>query len=292
MQQCYVSVLCNDNFLPGVLAMNQSLKNVGATHKYLVLLTPDVSAHVRHYLEAGGIRTKLVESLANPYAGQVSAELARTYTKLQVFGLTDYQKVVSLDLDMLVCANFDDVFNKPGWSAVNAGGMLPEHADWLALNSGFLVVEPNADLFADMLQQKDILPSYDKGDQGFLHSYFPEWSTLPHLHLDHAHNLYVGHLNRYHHLFGYHLPTANTPANARTIRVLHFWGPHKPWDFGQVDHAPSLYNDAFRLWWENFEQALANYPAAGQDNPVHQLVQGVTRFRKRVLADFMNKQAS
>lgn len=291
MQQCYVSVLCNDNFLPGAMAMHQSLRNVRSTHDYLLLITPEVSLNVRYYLEACGIGIQLVEPLINPYAGQVTEELARTFTKLRVFGLTEYQKVVCLDLDMLVCANLDHVFDKPGWSAVNAGGMLPEHADWLGLNSGFLVVEPDAAVFADMLRRKDVLPSYDRGDQGFLHSYFPEWSNLPHLQLDHAHNLYVGHLHRYNELFGYHLPTAHTPANARTIRVLHFWGPQKPWNFGKVDHYQSLYNEAFQLWWESYEQALAHYPAACRDTYLHQRVQAVTQFRKRVLADFVGKRA-
>jgi alpha-N-acetylglucosamine transferase len=290
MQQCYVSVLCDDDFLPGLMALHQSLKNAGAKFDFVLMVTPEVSGDVRRYLDACGITTREIEPVESPYAGWVTPELGRMFTKMRAFALTEYRKVVYMDLDMLVCANLDDVFDRPGWSAVNAGGMLPEHADWRQFNAGFMVIEPDAALFADLVRLKDVLPSADGGDQGFLHNYFPDWSKLPHLHLDHSNNLYAGHLNRYHELFGYHLPVAGKPADARTVRVVHFWGPFKPWDFGRVDYQPGLHNDAFRLWWENFEQALGNYPEACKDAYLYQRVLGVTRCRGKVLADQISEQ--
>ena len=41
-----------------------------------------------------------------------------------------------------------------------------------------MVLEPNDDLFSDLMAKKDIFPTYDGSDQGFLNSYFSDWQKL------------------------------------------------------------------------------------------------------------------
>jgi lipopolysaccharide biosynthesis glycosyltransferase len=287
MQQAYVSVLTSDDYLPGVLALHQSLRNVGAKAAFLLLVTPDVSPVVRQCLKECRISTREIAPVDSPYAGQVTPAFATMFTKLRAFELVEYQKVVYLDSDMLVCVNIDELFEKPGWSAVNAGGMLPENADWVDLNAGFLVIEPNLAQFGEMLRLKDVLPSKDGSDQGFLHSYFPTWPRQPHLHLPHTYNLYVGHLDRYCELFGYHLPAPGRPAAATTVRILHFWGAFKPWDYGRVDDEEALYNEAFRRWWATFRAVLEGYPAGHAGKAPHQLLMAVAAKQEKALIDFV-----
>ncbi|MBD0260841.1 MAG: hypothetical protein ICV83_34405, partial [Cytophagales bacterium] len=222
MQKTFATLLASDDYLPGVLVLHQSLKKTGTREGFLVLVTPEVSPPVLACLAGCGIPTRPVAPLESPYAGLANPAYLRVFTKLRIFELVDYQKVVYLDTDMLVCAGIDALFEKPAWSAVNAGGMLPEKADWVQLNAGLLVVAPDADVFREMAHLKDILPSSDGGDQGFLQAYRPQWPDEPHLHLDHAYNLFVGHADRYARLFGYHLPPAGRAPDDRTIRVLHF----------------------------------------------------------------------
>ena len=114
-------------------------------------------------------------AVANPAPGTTYRHWNHTYSKLQIFGLTGFERLVFLDADMLVCANLDELFERPHFPAVNAGGLLPEHRDGVTINSGLLVVEPDADRCREMLSLVGGLPTRDHGDQTFLHAYFPDW---------------------------------------------------------------------------------------------------------------------
>ena len=46
----------------------------------------------------------------------------------------------------------------------------PDH-----FNAGVLLIKPNMDIYEDMISKREILPSYDGGDTGFLNAYFPNW---------------------------------------------------------------------------------------------------------------------
>ena len=142
------------------------------------------------------------------------------------------------DADMLVCANIDDLFERPHFSAVNSGGRLPELAHWRDLNSGLLVLAPDAALHRDLLGKVGHLDVKDHGDQTFLHAYFPEWPARQELHLDHGDNMFVDQMDRYAGSFGYRLPTRDEAVagaahnGAPLFRVLHFVGGLKPWHRG------------------------------------------------------------
>ena len=45
----------------------------------------------------------------------------RVFTKLRALGLTDYAKVVMLDVDLLVTQNIDDLFDLPAPAALMRG---------------------------------------------------------------------------------------------------------------------------------------------------------------------------
>ena len=41
-----------------------------------------------------------------------------------------------------------------------------------------MVIKPDLGTFEDLMNKKDILPSYDGSDQGFLNEYFSTWHKL------------------------------------------------------------------------------------------------------------------
>ncbi len=41
-----------------------------------------------------------------------------------------------------------------------------------------MVIKPDKKTFRDLMAKKDVLPTYDGGDQGFLNSYFRNWKKL------------------------------------------------------------------------------------------------------------------
>jgi glycogenin glucosyltransferase len=236
--RAYVTLLATPDYLPGVAVLAESLRRARARHPLFVVVTEDLDQRVaaqaaRH--AAGIIR---VAPIANPAPGATYRHWNATYSKLQVFGLTRFEKVVFVDADMVVCANIDELFERPHLSAVNAGGLLPGREDWVTLNSGLLVIEPRAEQHREMLGLVGRLPTRDHGDQTFLHAYLPDWPRRGELHLDHGYNLFHADLGRYASLLGYRMPLphevqAGPDPAARVIRVVHFVGGLKPWHRGQ-----------------------------------------------------------
>ena len=146
------------------LVLNYSLRQAGAKYPLVVLLVENLPRSVNDTLAASGIEVHPVASIPNPVPSKDrQPHWNTTYTKLRIFGL-DFEKVIYVDADMLVCTNLDLLFSKPHLSAVNAGGQLPRLQDWIDLNSGLMVVEPSAPLLVEMLQKVGQLPVKDHGD--------------------------------------------------------------------------------------------------------------------------------
>ncbi|CAI5510612.1 unnamed protein product [Closterium sp. Naga37s-1] len=91
------------------------------------------------------------------------------YSKLLMWNMVRYRKLIYLDSDLLVLHSIDDLFHRPQLSA--APDTLPPDK----FNSGLMVVEPNRAMFKDMLSKIATLVSPNVGDQGFLNSYFSSW---------------------------------------------------------------------------------------------------------------------
>jgi glycogenin len=234
----YVTILTTPDYLPGVAVLSASLRRVRSRHPLYALVTDDLDARASERAKrccSGVIR---VPAVPNPVRAETYRHWNYTYSKLQIFGLTQFEKLVFLDADMLVCTNIDDLFERPHLSAVNAGGRLPELEHWVGLNSGLLVLAPDADQHREMLSQVGRLATTDHGDQTFLHAFFPDWPKREELHLDHGCNMFVSHMDRYATLFGYRMPTREevtagpTWDDARVFRVIHFVGGLKPWHRG------------------------------------------------------------
>lgn len=87
-----------------------SLRRHCGPRPLVCLVTTQVGAHARVRLAKRFDRTVEVEPIANPNADvHVEGWVNSGYTKLHVFGLTDYDKVVYIDADCLVRANVDHV---------------------------------------------------------------------------------------------------------------------------------------------------------------------------------------
>ncbi|KAH9082118.1 nucleotide-diphospho-sugar transferase [Lactarius deliciosus] len=120
----YVTLLTKDSYLPGALTLDYSLKSVQSRYSLVVLVTPTLPQRTRDVLVRCGIPFREVQSL-RPGDGQyVPAEhderFADTWTKLRVFELIEYDRLVMLDSDMTVMRNMDELME------------LDLPADWIA----------------------------------------------------------------------------------------------------------------------------------------------------------------
>lgn len=230
----YITLLSSRNYLPGVLALSNSLRIVKSAYPLVCTLSKDIDIDVEKDLERHGIRCirlneNVVGSNANPEE-QAFSHWNFTFDKLQVWGLEGFEKLIFLDSDMLVIRNIDHLFEKDAFSAVCAGKSYPGHESWNTLNSGLVVINPNkkvkqalVDLIDPVIQKfqaKNLLV----GDQDILHEYLPDWKDECRLHLDEGYNMFADYLTWYIKNNGYAINGKGKP-----IYVIHFIGKLKPW---------------------------------------------------------------
>ncbi|KAK3197833.1 hypothetical protein Dsin_021248 [Dipteronia sinensis] len=170
-EQAYVTLLYGDEFLLGVRVLGKSIRETGSKKDMVVLVSDGVSDYAKKILQADGWKVEEISLLANP--NQVRpTRFWGVYTKLKIFNMVNYKKVVYLDADTIVVKNIEDLFKCSKFCA------NLKHSE--RLNSGVMVVEPSEALFNDMMSKVNTLHSYTGGDQGFLNSYYYDF---PNAHL-------------------------------------------------------------------------------------------------------------
>jgi len=264
MRRAYISLLTTDSYLPGILGLAYSVRATQSRYELEVLVTPGVNPETRAALSLHGIPWMEVTNLENPTDVSIHHRWHRTYSKLHAFGLTKYEKLVFLDADILVLQNIDALFECDHMSGVDSGSMLPECANWTDVNSGLLVVIPNAAVFSDMVARIGRIGKLSSGgtadnpragsDQDFINAYYPDWSQCTRLHLDHKYNMLHYHLDRYNRMFGYGLE-----STGRQVSVVHFASYLKPWNLPvetikrlALSIDLSLEERALRLWADKY----------------------------------------
>lgn len=230
----YVTILSTDSYLPGVITLHYSLLKTKPKFDFICLITPNISKDVRDMLFIFNITTLEIKPVTNPHNQNENDRRYYNYSKLNMFGLTQFSKIVYIDADMIVLHNIDELFEKPNMSSTNAGGWLARLPNDKQLNSGLLVVEPNQKLFEDMLSKVGLIEKeMGKGDQAFLHSYFENWPEQKELHLDHVYNVFSMHISSYGSEYGYYLDLKrqynNDNYDKKRIKIIHYIGQKKPW---------------------------------------------------------------
>lgn len=262
-QTAFVTFLSGDvpGFVLGVRVLGHSLlRHSTADADRLCILAAPISPASQRALRAAGWALQLVASIENPGTGGSDAfgrdgfpeKLRHVYSKLAVFGLTQYQRVVYLDADTLVVStSVDRLLDCP--ATVLCAAL--RHSE--AFNSGVMVLRPSQALHADMVAKVATLPSSTGGDQGFLQSFFPLFASAPLWvpgSADAQHG--IGQLVRlpteYNADVGLFVLNANRwPLPVERLAVLHFTlGPLKPWQWA----APRLISAA-DTWQEARREA-------------------------------------
>lgn len=130
------------------------------------------------------MRACQVDPIPNPNTSvHVDGWVNAGYTKLQLWGLTQFKKVVYIDADCLVQENVDEVWTTLALSLTAP----PSHASCSQLfetpaafaaapdvfppdkfNAGVMVVTPDQSVLTAMLAAASTLPSHDGGDTGMV----------------------------------------------------------------------------------------------------------------------------
>jgi hypothetical protein len=239
MKTAYATTLCSgDAYLPGVEALGKSLDASGTRVPKVVMVTADVGPGSRIRLASFGWRLHEIDPVEKrPRGVPLFPRYVSAFTKLRVWELEGYDRVVLLDADTIVLRNVDDLFDRPPLAAA-PDFFLPDH-----FNSGVMVVEPSRRTFDRMMSAVAVTPSYDGGDQGFLNGFFDDWYGMPA-----AHRLPVGYnVPNFIYQFMQAHPGPREELD-RTVKIIHYL-VQKPWQ------ARSTLTGASAAWWRCYHAA-------------------------------------
>lgn len=235
VERAYVSLICGgDAYLPGLETLGRSLAETGTTVPRVALVTADVSAGARARLVAEGWLLRDVEPIGSPTVDRLVPRFAQVFTKLRVWGLTEYDKVVFLDGDTVVLRNIDELFERPSLAAA-PDYLMPDR-----FNSGVMVLDPSLERLDSMLERLSHVGSYDGGDQGFLNEIFDWYASPP------VHRLPAAY-NTQHFIFQF--IAARRVLRERLldgVKIVHY-SAQKPW------HGPSILGGS-ELWWTIYDR--------------------------------------
>ncbi|XP_073148253.1 inositol phosphorylceramide glucuronosyltransferase 1 [Henckelia pumila] len=230
-KEAYVTLLYGDEFLLGVRVLGKSIRDTGSTKDMVTLASDGVSNYAKKLLKADGWIVKTISLLENPNQVRPS-RFWGVYTKLKIFNMTDYKKVVYLDADTIVVKSIEDLFKCRNFCA------NLKHSE--RLNSGVMVVEPSEEVFNDMMTKVTTMYSYTGGDQGFLNTYYPDFASArifdPRASPEELKSRPVPKMERLSTLYnadvGLYMLANKWMVDEEELRVIHYTlGPLKPWDW-------------------------------------------------------------
>lgn len=178
----WVTLATNDSYALGALVVAHSLKKVSTQHQLAVLITPGVTESMKVKLQNVYDVVELVDVLDSKDAANLAVlkrpELGITFTKLHCWNLTQFEKCVFLDADVLVSyarnlfwsgnlkiiflqilQNCDELFERDEFSAAPDVGW-PD-----CFNSGVFVFTPSADTYGKLIQFADSDGSFDGAEK-------------------------------------------------------------------------------------------------------------------------------
>lgn len=110
-KRVWTTLITNTKYLSGLLTLEYSLKKAGSRYPLVALYTDTFPEEGHEALKRRGILSKKIEYLL-PSVPKEYANDPRFYdcwSKLAPFSLTEYDRVVQLDSDMLVLKNMDEL---------------------------------------------------------------------------------------------------------------------------------------------------------------------------------------
>ncbi|KAJ8618865.1 hypothetical protein MRB53_015051 [Persea americana] len=242
-REAYATILHSAQvYVCGAIAAAQSIRLSGSKRDLVILVDETISEYHRGGLQAAGWKIRTIERIRNPKAER-DAYNEWNYSKFRLWQLTDYDKIIFIDADLLILRNIDFLFTMPEISATGNNGTL--------FNSGVMVVEPSNCTFRLIMDHINEIESYNGGDQGYLNEIFTRWHRIP-KHMNFLKHFWIGDeeekKEQKTRLFG---------ADPPVLYVLHYLGD-KPWmcfrDYDcnwNVDILQEFASDvAHERWWK------------------------------------------
>lgn len=227
MNYAYVTAITNKDYLPGLKVLAHNLKKLKTMYPLYVLIPNDKKEVLVPELEKFSVNylSKDYFSFSSDIES-MNHYWKETFFKLHAASLTQFDKIILIDCDMLVRKNLDHLFDKNNFSACIGGSL--KHAEYKDLNSGLMVLEPCDELFNQLINSIPILSGRitDRpyGDQDVFIFVAKGWREKEYLHLPNEYNLFFEELKIFSKMRSY-----------KDIFIIHFIGKTKPWNFSYTE---------------------------------------------------------
>ncbi|MCP9237286.1 glycosyltransferase [Lewinella sp. JB7] len=231
----YVSLVSTDDYVDGLLCMAMSLLDTQPRYPLVVMTSPRLSPEAVGRIEGFGLATlPLTDRYRLPDHVREKNEVPRwlgTFAKLEMFELTQYAKIVFLDADMLVTRNLDHLFDCPHPSAAVYQARVPPFEHWNFPNTGLLVISPRRGLGQEIFATWPTVHQQFEtfSEQNLIHEYFRgifrerrgPWEISV------MYNACAFILDKI--IRQENLNLNLRQPDDRTVAVVHFTSPNKPW---------------------------------------------------------------
>lgn len=230
----YVAVMYGSNiYLTGALVLGYSLMKTATNFDRIILVTPDTSTEYKSYLTH--FYTHVIDIEYTMVSSNIFSEEAtrfrNVFTKLECLALVQYQKIILLDLDMVIAKNIDHLFTLASPAAclkkfyVPYGQKIPGHMicknDKLvgSINAGLMLLKPDVDEWNAIKQDigTDIqIRKYKYPEQDYLSlRYCNQWTSITF---------------NYNFQFGLTQRVKKYHYKIDDIYVIHYSSSYKPWN--------------------------------------------------------------
>ncbi|XP_058730189.1 galactinol synthase 2-like [Vicia villosa] len=280
-KRAFVTFLAgNGDYVKGVVGLAKGLRKVKAMYPFVVAVLPDVPAEHRNILISQGCIVREIEPIYPP-ENQTQFAMAYyviNYSKISLWTLEEYEKMVFLDSDMQLFENIDhlfelpnnyfyavmDCFCEPSWVhtkqyEIGYCQQCPDKVQWpshlgpkpnLYFNTGMFVYEPNMNTYRDLLQKLQVAKPTSFAEQDFMNMYFKDkYKPIPNVY-----NLVLAMLWRH-------------PENVELekVKVAHYCAAgSKPWRYTGVEE--NMQREDVKMlvkkWWEVYEDESLDYKEA------------------------------
>jgi lipopolysaccharide biosynthesis glycosyltransferase len=239
MKFAYVTVLYGSNvYLTGALVLGFTLMKTKTDFDRVIMVTPDVNSEYRELLSkvyTHIIDTDYVEINPNILLKE-QTRFRDVFTKLQALSLTEYDKILLLDLDMIVCRNIDHLFKlQPPAACLKRfdypyGKKIPSvmicktNPDGKkeltgSINAGLMLLKPD-------LKEWESIQSDIKYNNNLYKFRYPEQDYLSLRYCE----CWTSITFNYNYQFGLTNRTAKWKIPFDKIYVLHYSSSYKPWN--------------------------------------------------------------
>ncbi|KAK0364350.1 glycogenin glucosyltransferase [Friedmanniomyces endolithicus] len=254
-EDVYCTLVMTDAYLPGAAVLAHSLRDTGTTHPLVCLTTPSTllpsTLAALHTLYDHVLP---IEPLANPSPANLylldRPDLLYTFTKIHLWRLTQFRRIVYLDADIVCLRAPDELFRLPSTSAFAAA---PDVGWPDTFNTGLMVLTPHTGTYSALRTLASAGDSFDGADQGLLNQYFAHrgWERL-----SFVYNCTPA--------AGYQYEPAYRYFKSE-VRCVHFIGGVKPWQRGKTEVSGGsstrggrgVYQELLSRWWAVWE---AHFP--------------------------------